>query len=98
MMTSMRLTDREREIIALLRRDPLLGSEAMAASLGTTRAAVNVHLSNLGRKGVIRGRGYLLNEGPSVVVIGGANLDLKARSTRTALPATSNPGTGSMAA
>jgi len=93
-----RLTELERGIVELLRRDPLLGSEAIAASLGTTRAAVNVHLSNLGRKGVIRGRGYLLSEGPSVVVIGGANLDLKARSTRSAVPATSNPGSGSMAA
>jgi len=94
----MRLTEREREIVGLLQRDPLLGSEAIAATLGTTRAAVNVHLSNLGRKGVIRGRGYLLSEGPSVVVIGGANLDLKARSRRAAVPATSNPGSGSMAA
>lgn len=98
MMASMRLTDREREIVALLRRDPLLGSEAIAAELGTTRAAVNVHLSNLGKKGVILGRGYLLSEEPAVVVVGGANIDVKARSARTAVPATSNPGTGSMAA
>lgn len=94
----MSLTEREREIVALLRRDPLLGSEAIAAALGTTRAAVNVHLSNLGKKGVILGRGYLLSEEPAVVVVGGANIDVKARSTRAAVPATSNPGTGSMAA
>jgi pseudouridine kinase len=98
MLTSMSLTDREREIVALLRRDPLIGSEALAEALGTTRAAVNVHLSNLGKKGVILGRGYVLSEEPAVVVIGGANMDVKARSTRTAVPATSNPGTGSMAA
>lgn len=97
-MTSMTLTDREREIVALLRRNPLLGSEAIAATLGTTRAAVNVHLSNLGKKGVILGRGYLLSEEPAVVVVGGANMDVKARSTSSAVPATSNPGTGSMAA
>lgn len=94
----MSLTEREREIVALLRRDPLLGSEAIAAALGTTRTAVNVHLSNLGKKGVILGRGYVLSEEPAVVVVGGANMDVKARSTRTAVPATSNPGTGSMAA
>ena len=94
----MTLTDREREIVALLRRDPLIGSAAIADALGTTRAAVNVHLSNLGKKGVILGRGYVLSEAPSVVVIGGANLDVKARSSRAAVPATSNPGTGSMAA
>ncbi|MBB6627999.1 bifunctional hydroxymethylpyrimidine kinase/phosphomethylpyrimidine kinase [Nocardioides sp. KIGAM211] len=93
----MSLTDREQEIVALLRRDPLIGSEAIADALGTTRQAVNVHLSNLGKKGVILGRGYVLSEAPAVVVIGGANMDVKARSTRTAVVATSNPGTGSMA-
>jgi pseudouridine kinase len=92
------LTEREREIVALLRRDPLVGSEAMAAALGTTRAAVNVHLSNLGKKGVILGRGYVLGEAPSVVVIGGANMDVKARSARAAVAATSNPGATSMTA
>jgi len=35
---------------------------------------------------------------PYVVVIGGANLDVKARSTRTVVPATSNPGTATMSA
>ena len=39
-----------------------------------------------------------MSDEPSVVVIGGANMDVKARSTRTAVPATSNPGTASMAA
>ena len=98
MVISMNLTEREREIVALLRRDPLIGSAAIAEALGTTRPAVNVHLSNLGKKGVILGRGYVLSEQPSVVVIGGANMDVKARSSAAAVPATSNPGTGSMAA
>ena len=60
----MNLTDREHQIVALLRRDPMIGSAAIAEQLGTTRAAVNVHLSNLGKKGVILGRGYLLSEQP----------------------------------
>ena len=89
MLTSMALTEREHEIVALLRRDPLIGSEAIADALGTTRQAVNVHLSNLGKKGVILGRGYVLSEAPAVVVIGGANMDVKARSTRAAVGATS---------
>lgn len=93
----MSLTEREREIVALLRRDPLLNSEAIADALGTTRAAVNVHLSNLGKKGVILGRGYVLGDGPSVVVVGGANMDVKARSARTARPGTSNPGSSALA-
>jgi pseudouridine kinase len=98
MLTSMSLTDREREVVALLRRDPLIGSEAIAAALGTTRAAVNVHLSNLGKKGVILGRGYVLSEQQSVVVVGGANMDVKARSRRAVVAGTSNPGTAAMSA
>src|SRR5580692_1363365 len=80
----------------MLRRDPLIGSEAIAERLGTSRAAVNVHLSNLGKKGVILGRGYILGDRPGAVVIGGANVDVKARSTDRARPATSNPGWASM--
>ena len=92
----MNLTAREQQIVAMLRRDPMIGSAAIAEQLGTTRAAVNVHLSNLGKKGVILGRGYLLSEQPGVVVIGGANVDIKARSTAPATQQTSNPGHGSM--
>ncbi len=92
----MSLTDREQQIVALLRRDPLIGSAAIAEQLGMTRAAVNVHLSNLGKKGVILGRGYLLGEQPGVVVVGGANIDVKARSAAPASRRTSNPGHGSM--
>ncbi|HWJ83303.1 MAG TPA: carbohydrate kinase [Nocardioides sp.] len=92
----MKLTGLEQRIVVLLRRDPLITSKAIAEQLGTTPAAVNVHLSNLGKKGVILGRGYLLSEQPGVVVVGGANVDLKARSTAPATPRTSNPGHGSM--
>lgn len=95
-MISMNLTDRELEIVALLRHDPMIGAAAIAEQLGTTRAAVNVHLSNLGKKGVILGRGYLLSEAPGVVVVGGANIDIKARSAQPATPRTSNPGHASM--
>lgn len=92
----MNLTVLEEQIVAMLRRDPLIGSAAIAEQLGTTRAAVNVHLSNLGKKGVILGRGYVLSEQPGVVVIGGANVDVKARSAVPATQHTSNPGHGSM--
>lgn len=88
----MRLTDREQEIVELLRREPLISPAGLAERLRSTRAAVTVHLSNLSRKGVILGRGYILSARPPVVVVGGANVDIKARSTRTAIPQTSNPG------
>lgn len=90
------LTERERLIVDLLRRDPLIGSAAIADTLGMTRASVNVHLSNLGKKGVILGRGYVLAERPGAVVVGGSNIDMKAQSAVSAKPQTSNPGHATM--
>lgn len=86
------LTEREQAILDLLRRDPLLDSAALARALGTTRAAINVHLSRLGKKGAIAGRGYILRAPPGVVVVGGANLDLKCRLGGPTVMHTSNPG------
>lgn len=88
----MTLTQREREIIAFLRRDPLAGPQAIADFLGTTRAAVNVHLSNLAKKGAILGRGYILRQENAVVVVGGANIDIKVHSLAPIQHHTSNPG------
>lgn len=89
----MTLTHREREIVDLLRTDPLLDAAALAERLGATKASVAVHLSNLTKKGVILGRGYVVRpERRSVVVVGGANMDVKAHSRHKAVLRTSNPG------
>ncbi|WP_019587339.1 carbohydrate kinase [Deinococcus apachensis] len=90
----MPLTDRERDLLRLIRESPLSSPEDLARRLGTSRAAVNVHVSNLTRKGFLLGRGYVVapdNE-PRVVAVGGANLDVKARTLAPAVPGTSNPG------
>jgi pseudouridine kinase len=90
------LTAREREIVDLLRAEPLLDAAAVAERIGSTRAAVSVHLSNLTRKGVVLGRGYLLRaETGSVLVVGGAVLDTKVRTAVPPVLGTSNPGTAS---
>ena len=90
----MDLTPRERELLDLIRAAPLATPEDLARQIGTTRAAVNVHVSNLMKKGALLGRGYVLaGEAPQkVVVVGGANMDLKARVRGEAVPGTSNPG------
>jgi pseudouridine kinase len=90
------LTGREREIVDLLRSEPLLDATAIAERIGSTRAAVSVHLSNLTRKGVVLGRGYLVRaEADSVLVVGGAVLDTKVRTAGPPVLGTSNPGTAS---
>jgi len=88
----MRLTPQEQAILAELRVDPLLDAAALAERLGTTRASVSVALSNLTRKGAILGRGYVVRGEAGVVVVGGAVMDVKARSNAALDPATSNPG------
>jgi pseudouridine kinase len=90
----MRLTRRERDIVELLRTEPMLDAAALAQRTGSTKAAVSVHLSNLTKKGVILGRGYVVRpEAQSVVVVGGANMDIKAHPREAVRLRTSNPGT-----
>ncbi|HCF49222.1 MAG TPA: hypothetical protein DER60_03000 [Syntrophomonas sp.] len=66
----MRLTFREKEILDLLKKEPLISQEEIARRFGITRSSVAVHISNLMKKGVILGKGYVLNEVVSVVVLG----------------------------
>ncbi len=92
-MVSMRLSPREREIIALLRAQPTLDAAGIARILGTSKGAVAVALSSLTQKGEIVGRGYLLRGEPAAVVIGGAVWDIKAMSNQAIHLHTSNPST-----
>jgi len=66
----MRLTFREKEILGLLKQEPLISQEEIAKRFGITRSSVAVHISNLMKKGVILGKGYVLNDVVSVVVLG----------------------------
>ncbi|MGE5397920.1 MAG: winged helix-turn-helix transcriptional regulator [Chitinophagales bacterium] len=66
----MRLTSRERQILDILRKEPLLPQEDLAARLGITRSSVAVHISNLMKKGIILGKGYVFNDRASCVVLG----------------------------
>ncbi|WP_162917154.1 PfkB family carbohydrate kinase [Dongia deserti] len=86
------MTERERQILALLRGDPTLSAAAIARRLKTSAAAVTVHLSNLRQQGEIIGRGYVLKPAGQVVVIGGANMDFKCRAKAPMVLRTSNPG------
>ncbi len=88
----MALSPREREILALLRAQPMLDAAGLARSLGTSKGAIAVALSALTQKGEVVGRGYVLRSEPWAVVVGGAAWDIKARSIAGARLHTSNPG------
>ncbi len=88
---SVSLSPQERDIVALLRARSTLDAAGLAQALGTTKGAVAVALSRLGAKGGIVGRGYVLRNRRTAVVIVGANWDVKARSLKGVVPRTSNP-------
>lgn len=87
------MTEREREIYEILKVDPLIQQNELADRLGITRSSVAVHISNLIKKGYIKGKGYVLsNLKHGVVVIGGANVDITGFSRDLIIEGDSNPG------
>lgn len=68
----MQITTREREICDLLRKEPMISQEELASRLGITRSSVAVHISNLIKKGIIVGKGYVFSQQTTCAVIGHA--------------------------
>ncbi len=73
-----RITEREKEILRILRNNPMIAQEDLADMVGITRSAVAVHISNLIRKGYILGRGYVFNDKTGVLVLGSLFVEVEA--------------------
>lgn len=86
------MTNRETEILDMIKKNPLISQQEMANILGITRSSVAVHITNLMKKGHIRGKGYILNKKDYVVVIGGANIDITGFPNGELVLSDSNPG------
>lgn len=86
------MTGRERQILLLIEKNPMISQQEIADKLGITRSSVAVHISNLIQKGSIAGRGYVLRNGSFVAVVGGVNVDIGGRSLAPLVTADSNPG------
>lgn len=90
------MTQRERQVLQLIEKNPLISQQQIADTLGISRSSAAVHISNLSRKGLIAGRGYVLRSGTYAVVVGGVNVDIGGRSFEPLVAADSNPGRVSM--
>lgn len=86
------MTERENEILALLKQDPLIAQQTLADKLGISRSAVAGHIMNLTKKGIIKGKGYVLADVCYAIVIGGANMDILGQPNHTLKIGDSNPG------
>lgn len=83
----MKLTLREREIFEILKKEPLIAQDELARRFGISRSSVAVHISNLMKKGVILGKGYVVNESASIVVLGESciNIDVQGENENTSI-------------
>ena len=86
------MTNREREILEIIKKQPDIEQSEIASRLNIARASVAVHISNLQKKGYISGRIYLVNDFDYAVGIGAANVDICGRSKNPIIMADSNPG------
>jgi len=86
------LTNREQEIIELIRKNPMITQNELSEQLSITRSSVAVHITNLMKKGVIKGKCYLLDDEPYVCVVGGANIDIQGFPGEQLVMNDSNPG------
>ena len=90
------MTQREKQILDIIRANPMISQQELADTLQITRSSVAVHISNLLKKGYIVGKGYVLGSGSYAAVVGGVNVDIGGRSFRALRPADSNPGSVSI--
>lgn len=86
------MTNREKEILELIRKSPMISQQELADILGITRSSVAVHITNLLKKGYIAGKGYIVNEGVYACIIGGANIDIQGFPSNSLVAHDSNPG------
>lgn len=86
------MTNREKEILELIEKNPMITQIQLAEILGITRSSVAVHITNLIKKGYILGRGYITGTGSYIAVIGGVNIDIQGFPYDKLTYSDSNPG------
>ncbi|SFL33340.1 PfkB family carbohydrate kinase [Halanaerobium salsuginis] len=85
------LTEREKEVLELIKNDALIKRDEIAAKLKISESAVGTYIHHLSTKGYLLGKGYITAPEKKIVVVGGANLDIKGYSPNY-ISGTSSPG------
>jgi len=82
---------KKQQLLELIRANPFISQQDLAAELGLSRSAVAGYIAGLIRERKLLGRAYVLPDRRSVVCMGAANLDRKLRSLAPLALHTSNP-------
>lgn len=91
MLAIKNLTEREREVFALIKKDQRIDRKTIADKLDISESAVGTYIHHLSTKGHLLGRGYIIAPEKKIVVIGGANFDIKGYSS-SYIKGSSSPG------
>ncbi len=86
------MTERESQIYEWIKEDPMISQQEIADRAGITRSSAAVHISNLMKKGMIRGKGYVLADENYVTVVGAVNIDISGTPYGRLKGEDSNPG------
>ncbi len=86
------MTERESQIFKWIKENPMISQQEIAERANITRSSAAVHISNLMKKGMIRGKGYVLQEENYITVVGAVNVDISGTPYQKLLNADSNPG------
>jgi pseudouridine kinase len=79
------------QLYQLIRANPFISQQELAAQLGLSRSAVAGHIASLIRERRLLGRAYVLPDRRPVLCIGAANIDRKLRPLGQLAMGTSNP-------
>lgn len=91
MLAIEKLTERENEVLTLIKKDATISREEIANKLEISESAVGTYIHHLSTKGYLLGRGYITAPEQKVVIVGGANLDIKGYSPNY-IKGSSSPG------
>ena len=84
--------NKEQQVLAIIRKNPMLSQQEIADHVGISRSAVAGYVMKLVEKGQILGKGYVLPEADFISVIGGANVDIQGRPQASGRSGDSTPG------
>ncbi len=85
---------KKEQLYELIRANPFIAQQDLAAELGLSRSAVAGYIATLVRERRLLGRAYVLPDNRPILCVGAANLDRKLRAEGTLAMGTSNPASG----
>ena len=74
------MISKEEKVLKIIEDNPTIEQSEIAKLLNIKRSTVAVHISNLQKKGIIKGKGYIINKEDYVLGIGAANIDIYGKS------------------